>query len=255
MAFDAALALRMITNSRLRTAQGWGEYRDLQGAVCVTSGAPISALNSLGDFTTNERNIDSLLDIGFALLRAFDCPPAAETTPLDRPTTITGHLRRRGLTVESRRSWMVHPGDASSIATNASVEVRVAEPDDARTFAAIHGRTEAWVKRLSLSATLSGMLEHGNTFYLGCIDGQPVATLHLLRDGSTAGIYAASTMRSQRSQGICSTLIARAVANARAAGCDVVCLSTDAGGYAEGLYAKLGFVRAFESELWVAEER
>ena len=255
MAFDAALALRMITNSRLRTAQGWGEYRDLQGALCVTSDAPIAALNCLGNFSTDERNIESMLDIGFALLRAFDCASAAEVTPLDRPTSITDHLRRRGLTIESRRSWMAFRGNAGSIATSRDVEVRVAEPDDARTFATIHGGSEAWVKRLSLSTTLSGMLEPGNTFYLGCVDGQPVATLHLLRDGTTAGIYAVGTAKAYRRRGISSTLIARAIGDARASGCDVVCLSTDAGGYAEGLYAKRGFEQAFESELWVAGER
>ncbi len=255
MTFDAALALRMITNSRLRTAQGWGEYRDLRGALCVTSDAPIAALNCLGDFGTDERSVESLLDIGFALLRAFDCAPAAELTPLDRPAAVAEHLLRRGLIIESRRSWMAFRSDAASIATNRDVEVRVAEPDDARTFAAIHGGSESWVKRLSLSTTLTGMLEPGNTFYLACIDGQPVATLHLLRDGTTAGIYAVGTMKAHRRRGVSSTLMARAISDARAAGCDVVGLSTEGGGYAEGLYAKMGFERAFESQLWVAAGR
>lgn len=255
MAFDAALALRMITNSRLRTAQGWGEYRDLRGALAVTSDAPISGLNCIGDFTTDERNVESMLDIGFALLRAFDREPAAELTPLDRPASIAEHLGRRGLTIENRRSWMVFRGDADAIATNSDIEVRVAEPDDVRMFAAIHGGSETWVKRLSISTTLTGMLEPGNTFYLGCIDGQPVATLHLLRDGSTAGIYAVGTMKAHRRRGVSTTLIARAIRDAHAAGCDVVCLSTDAGGYAETLYAKLGFERAFESQVWAVAPR
>ena len=255
MAFDAALALRMITNGRLRTAQGWGEYRDLRGALAVTSDAPIDALNCLGDFTSDERGIESLLDIGFALLRAFDRDPAAEVTPLDRPATVADHLLRRGLAVASRRSWMALRSDAPVIATNTEVQVRVAEPDDARVFASIHGGSQAWVRRLSLSTTVTGMLEPGNTFYLAYIDGQAVGTLHLLRDGATAGIYAVGTMRAHRRKGVSSTLMARAINDARAAGCDVACLSTEADGYAEGLYAKLGFERAFVSELWVAAER
>jgi GNAT superfamily N-acetyltransferase len=255
MAFDAALALRMITNARLRTAQGWGEYRDMRGALAVTSDAPISGLNCIGDFTTDERSIESMLDIGFALLRAFDREPAAELTPLDRPDTIADHLQRRGMTVESRRSWMVFRGGANAITTNNDAEVRVAEPDDARAFAAIHGGSEAWVKRLSLSTTLTGMLEPGNTFYFGCMEGQPVATLHLLRDGSTAGIYAVGTMKAHRRRDVSTTLIARAIRDAHEAGCDVVCLSTDTGGYAETLYAKLGFERVFESQMWVVAGR
>jgi GNAT superfamily N-acetyltransferase len=255
MAFDATLALRMVTNARLRTAQGWGEYRDLQGALAVTSDAPISGLNCIGDFTTDERSIESLLDLGFALLRAFDREPAAELTPLDRPRTIAQHLQRRGMTIESRRSWMAFRSDSTTIATNSDVEVRVAEPDDARTFAAIHGGSERWVKRLFLSTTLTAMLDPGNTFYLGCIERQPVATLHLLRDGSTAGIYAVGTMKTHRRHGVSTALFARAIRDAHAAGCDLICLSTGAGGYAEMLYTELGFQRVFESQLWTMPAR
>jgi GNAT superfamily N-acetyltransferase len=254
MAFDAALALRMITNGRLRTA-GAGDYRDLHGALAVTSDAPIDALNCLGDFTSNNRNIESLLDVGFALSRAFDRRPAAHVTPLDRPASIAKHLRARRMTVASRRSWMAFRGDAAAIATNAAVRVRVAEPDDARAFATIHGGSDAWMRRMSLSWTLTGMLEPGNTYYIGYLDGLAVSTLHLLRDGATAGIYAVGTVKAHRRKGVSSTLIARAIRDAQTAGCDVVCLSTDADGYAEGLYAKLGFERAFVSELWVAADR
>jgi GNAT superfamily N-acetyltransferase len=255
MTFDAALALRMITNARLRTAQGWGEYRDLGGALVVTSDAPIAGLNCISDFATDEHGVESLLDLGFALLRAFDCAPAAELTPLDRPATIAAHLEQRGLQREGGRSWMAFRGDAAAIAKNADVDVRVAEPDDARTFAALHGGADSWVKRLSLSTTLSGMLEPGNTFYLGCLDGQPVGTLHLLVDGPTAGIYAVGTAKAHRRRGVSTTLMARAIRDAQAGGCDLVCLSTDGGGYAETLYAKVGFERTFSSEMWMAGER
>jgi ribosomal protein S18 acetylase RimI-like enzyme len=253
MAFDAALALRMITNERLRYSQGC-EYRDLHGALAVTSDWPLDALNRLGDFTSNKRNIESLLDVGFALLRAFDRRPAAELTPLDRPATISKILRARRMAIASRRSWMAFRGGATAIRINGDVEIRVAEPDDARAFAALHGGSEAWMRRLSLASTLTGMLERGNNFYIGYVEERAVATLHLLCDGATAGIYAVGTAKAHRRQGVCSTLTARAICDAQTAGCDLICLSTDADGYAESLYAKLGFERAFVSELWVAEE-
>jgi hypothetical protein len=44
--------------------------------------------------------------------------------------------------------------------------------------------------------------------------------------------------------------MARAIGDAQAAACDVICLSTASGGDAERLYAGLGFERAFESVLW-----
>lgn len=255
MTFDAAAAVRMLNNDRMRRAQGWCAFRDLGGALAATSDAPIPDLNCIEDFSTDERNIDALLDLGFALLRAFDCAPAALVTPIDRPESVAKRLRGRGLAQTGRRSWMAFRGDAGSIRANADVDVRVAEPDDATTFAALHGGNERWVKKLSLSTTLSGMLEPGNTFYLGYVEGQPVATLHLLCDGPTAGIYAVGTAKAFRRRGVSTTMMARAIRDAGAAGCDVVCLSTEAGEYAEALYAKMGFERSFESEMWVARER
>lgn len=251
MEFDAAIALRMITNHRLRSA-GWGEYRDLGGALAVTSDAPIAGLNSIGGFTTKERHLEMLLDLGFALLRAFDRDPAVELTPLDRPKSIAKHLRERQMIIESRRTWMRFPGDPSSIAANPEVQVRVAGPDDAPEFARIHGGGKRWAQRLSLSSTLAAMHEPGNTFCLGSIDGAAAGVLHLLIDGATAGIYAVATLPSQRRRGVSTALIARTITDARTAGCDLICLSTESGGYAQGLYRRLGFEPVFESQLWVS---
>ncbi len=252
MAFDAAVALRIINNERLRTAQGWGEFRDLGGALAVTSDAPVAGLNCIRDFAAEEPRVEYLLDVGFGLLRAFDRFPAVELTPLDRPASIAAHLERRLLRPSETRVTMVFRGDPAGIRVNPEVTVRVATADDVRTFAEIHSGG-GWAKRLSLSTTMSAMLDDGNTFYLGEIDGRAAATLHLLRDGATAGIYAVATAKKQRGRGLATTLIARAVADARAAGCDVIALSTsDAGNVA--LYEAAGFTRAYESILWTAPE-
>ncbi len=249
MTYDAAVALRMVTNNRLRTAQAC-EYRDLGGALAVTSDTPIPALNALVDFNTDERAIDGVLDIGFALLRAFDCDPAAEVTPLDRPQSVARHLRARGLLPASSRAWMLFRGDAAAMRTNPDVAARVAGPDDAATFASIHAGDEKWMKKFSLAGTLTAMHDDGSTFYIGELEGRAAGVLHLLRDGATAGLYAATTVRLLRRRGVCSTLMARAVADARSAGCDVICLSAAADSDAERLYRSLGFERVFESVLW-----
>ena len=255
-AFDPAVALRLITNNRLRVGQGgWATFRDLGGALAVTSDAPIAALNSLSDFTTTEPYVESLLDLGFSLLRMFDRVPAVELTPLDRPESIAEHLHRRGMTIESHRSWMVLPADAPVVASDAAISIRVAGPDDVIAFGNLHGGSEAWVRRISKASMLDALLDPGNTFYMAYVDEHPVATLHLLVDGATAGIYAVGTMRSYRRGGISSAMISRAIRDALAAGCDVIGLSTDADGPAERLYQRLGFVRAFESQLWVEPER
>jgi ribosomal protein S18 acetylase RimI-like enzyme len=146
-------------------------------------------------------------------------------------------------------------GDTPSTRVQGELEIRIAGPEDVASFALVHGGRETWARKLSRATTVEAMQDARSTFYLGIVSGQPVATLHLLCDGATAGIYAVATLRAFRRRGIASAMIARAVADARAAGCDLICLSTDAGGAAERLYERLGFERAFESTLWVEPER
>lgn len=251
MEFDAALARRMLNNSNLRMALGPVEIRDLGGALAITSDvAPIPGLNCLADFDAREASVDALLDIGFGLLRAFDRDPAVEVTPLDRPKSLVKRLERRRLRVTGMRTWMLHRGDPEAIRTNAEVEVLMAAAEDAAIFAQVHGGSERWVRQLSKQTVLAGSLEPGNTFYLGTLHGVPAGTLHMLIDGGMAGIYAVSTLRAYRRQGIASTLMREAIRDARAAGCKEIVLSTDATGDARRLYEEQGFEAAFESQMW-----
>ena len=126
--------------------------------------------------------------------------------------------------------------------------MRVAGADDVQAFAQVHGGSTAWVRRLSKQTTQVAMLEEGNTFYLGCVAGVPVSTLHLLVDGATAGIYAVGTLRAYRNRGVSSTLMAAAISDAKVTGCDLICLSTAAGGYAESLYRARASRTMFESQ-------
>ncbi|MEX0751046.1 MAG: GNAT family N-acetyltransferase [Dehalococcoidia bacterium] len=250
MAFDPVVSLRIINNERLRNAQGWAEHRDLGGVLAMTSDAPIPDLNCLEAFNTTEAKLEGLLDIGFALLRAFDCDPAAQLTPLDRPKSVAKHLERRGLRATDRWHTMVFRGDVASIPVNPTIDVRRVEPDDVPLFVSLHAGGEKWVRRLSMSSTLAAINEPGNSFYLAYVEGQPVATTHLLVDGATAGIYAVGTQKAHRRQGIATTLLAAALRDAQAAGCDVIGLRTLAGSDAERLYRRHGFELAHESRLY-----
>jgi ribosomal protein S18 acetylase RimI-like enzyme len=255
MSFDPAVALRMIANSHMRVALGTSEFRDLGGAIVVTSDAPLPALNCMSDFTTGDAQVESLLDLGFSLLRAFDRPPAAELSPLDRPTTLSDRLLRRDLTPAGGRLWMTFAGDPQRIDVNPRVTIKVVDGDDVQQFVVLHSGNQPWLRTMSRSTVLTGLLTPGNTFYLGYVEGVPVATLHLLVEGDTAGLYALGTSRAYRRQGVASTLIARAIADALAAGARTVYLSTDNTNKAASLYEKLGFVGAFETTLWVERER
>jgi ribosomal protein S18 acetylase RimI-like enzyme len=256
MTFDPAISLRLINNERLRRSHGWGTYRDLGGALAFTSEAPTADSNCIEGFTTDDARVEGLLDIGFALLRAFDREPAVCVTPLDRPESLAERLGRRGLTPTERTVTLAFGAGATPGPTNPDVEVRRATPDDAPAFAAIvSAGAPRWARTLILSSALEAVPEAGNTHYLGLIDGQAVGALQLLVDGATAGIYATATLRAHRQRGVCSALLAAAVADARAAGCDVIGLRTAAEGPARHLFQSRGFTLAHESVLWAAPER
>ena len=250
MSFDAALALRIRRNERLRTAQGWGDFHDIGGALVVTSDAPIHGLNCIGDFTADQHRAEYLLDVGFALLRAFDRDPAVELGPLDRPLSLREHVARRGLRLSGGRVVMAH--DGSTPASSApGIDVWPISPDDARTFAEIHSGGARWVRQLSLRTTLGAMLDDGNTFYLAYVDGQAAGTLHLLCDEGIAGIYAVATLKAHRGRGVATALLRRAIRDARATGCETIALSTDRENQAQRLYAANGFVPLYETAMWL----
>lgn len=251
-AFDPAIASRILNNERLRVAHGWGEYHNLGDALVVTSDAPIARLNCVTGFHARERSLDATLDLGFALLRAFDRDPAVELTPLDRPATIRRHLQRRRLAPSARQRWLTLTDARVAPAPNPQVQVKAADPDDAPTFADILAGSTRWLRRLALSTTLTAMHERGNAFYLALVEGAAVGCAHVLSTESTAGIYGLATLRAYRRHGVATALLARAVADARSAGCEVIALSTAAESPAERLFLALGFTPAFETELWVA---
>jgi GNAT superfamily N-acetyltransferase len=252
MAFDPVVSLRLINNEHLRDAQGWAEHRDLRGALAVTSDAPVPHLNCIEAFQTTEAELEGLLDIGFALLRAFDREPAVQITPLDRPRSVAKFVARRRLVLAARSHAMVFRGDPASIPAGTAIDVRRIGPDDVPDFVAVHAGRERWVRRLSMVSTLSAVNEPGNSFYLAYIDAQPVGTTHLLIDGATAGIYAVGTLRAHRRKGVATAMLRTALLDAQAAGCDVIGLQTAAESDAERLYVRHGFELAHERQLWTA---
>jgi GNAT superfamily N-acetyltransferase len=250
MTFDPVVSLRIINNERLRRAQGWAEHRDLGGASAITSDAPLGDLNCIEAFSTPDAKVEGLLDLGFALLRAFDRDPAARITALDRPKSLAKRLERRGLRVTAVSNAMVFRGDPAAVPSNADIDVRRADPEDARSFVRINAGDHKWAKRALTGPTMEAMNEPANFFYLAYVEGEPVATTQMLIDGRTAGIYAVATLRAHRQQGIATTLLARALRDATDANCDVIGLRTIAGSDAERLYTRYGFEPAHETRLY-----
>jgi ribosomal protein S18 acetylase RimI-like enzyme len=254
MAFDPALSLRIANNQRLMRGTHRGQYRDLGGALALTSDAPLPQWNCIEGFTTDERRLDGLLDVGFALLRAFDQPPAVRLTPLDRPQDIETRLRQRGLVERSRDVSLILRGDVPDSPRDNAVVIRRATPEDAGAFATIDAQVNAprerWARPFLLGAALANVLEPSRAFYLGSLDGEPVGTALCVSDGGVAGIYSVATLRAYRRRGVATALTLRAIADARAGGADTVCLECESGGEAMALYTRLGFQPAHESALW-----
>lgn len=253
MPFDPAISLRIIHNERVRRAAHLGEYRDLGGALVVTADWPLVNMNCLEGFTTDERRVENLLDIGFSLLRAFDRPPAARITPVDRPRSLAKRLRSRGLVEAECETAMVFTGDASAIARNKDVSVRICGPDDAPVFARVQfeaGGGPSWWRGFLLASALSNVHNPNSTLYLASIDGEPAGTLWLLATDGAAGLYAVSTLKKQRRRGVASTLVSRAIADAQRSAADLITLQTDSRNDAHRLFASLGFEDAHQAVIW-----
>jgi ribosomal protein S18 acetylase RimI-like enzyme len=111
---------------------------------------------------------------------------------------------------------------------------------------------EKWARPFLLGAALANVLEPSHAFYLAYRGEEPVGTALCVVDGGVAGIYSVATLRAHRRQGVATALMRRAIADARSAGAELVCLECASGGEAIPLYTSLGFEPAHESVLWAA---
>jgi GNAT superfamily N-acetyltransferase len=76
-------------------------------------------------------------------------------------------------------------------------------------------------------------------FYIGLLDGEPVATAELAVGGGVVGLYNISTLAPYRGRGIGSAMTHRPLVDARAAGWRTAILQASEGGL--GVYRRLGF--------------
>jgi ribosomal protein S18 acetylase RimI-like enzyme len=81
-------------------------------------------------------------------------------------------------------------------------------------------------------------------FYLGCRDGNPIATLATLQDGENASLEFVSTLKEYRCQGAATALCAKALKDLRLSGVKTVTLRSST--EAISVYARLGFKPYYE---------
>jgi ribosomal protein S18 acetylase RimI-like enzyme len=73
------------------------------------------------------------------------------------------------------------------------------------------------------------------------VDGEPVSFTNLYLDGDTAQVEAVATLEAHRGRGYAKAVVARAVAEAEAAGATWIFLVADAEDWPQEMYRKLGF--------------
>jgi GNAT superfamily N-acetyltransferase len=81
--------------------------------------------------------------------------------------------------------------------------------------------------------------EPGVRYYVGYVDGEPVATGVGIATGRTIGVYNIATVESARRRGYGAAMTVRAVLDGRAAGCDVAVLQASTMGLP--IYERLGY--------------
>lgn len=261
MKFDAVTSLKVVNNQRMMVATHRGEYRELGGALALTSDLTHPRFNCLEGFTTDIHRLESLLDVGFSLLRAFDRPASVRLSPLDLPANIGERLARRGLIETGRDVAMVLGDDpaAAAGATGADIRIVRCDPENASAWATLHLQAAglpSHVKPLLLGATLANVLDPDHAFYMASapddVDGQYVATLLAVREAETTGLYSIATLKSYRRRGIATALSRRAIADAGASGATCICLEVASDNApALRLYEALGFRAAHETVQWV----
>jgi GNAT superfamily N-acetyltransferase len=253
---DPDLSRRIIANQRALRGALLGRYYDLQGALALVSDTPIEDWNHLEGFTTDEAGIEGLLDIGFALLRAFDQPPAVYLTPFDQPASTAGRLAARFLVEDTPRVSMALRGDAGAFRTNGDVAVERLDPAAVREFSTVVAAgDDAWVEPFLRANVQRRVHDARHAFYLARLDGRPAGATLLFSEDATAGLYFVATAPAQRGRGVATTLLARAIEDARRAGSEVIALECLAGGDAHRLCQRLGFQPAHEASLWVQPAR
>ena len=87
-------------------------------------------------------------------------------------------------------------------------------------------------------------------FYIGYMNDNPVGTALIVRTGNLAGIYAVATIPNFRKQGVGSSVMSRAISDARSMDSEAITLQVVEGSYAESLYKKLGFKTAFNTSIF-----
>lgn len=176
------------------------------------------------------------------LLLAEDAAAAERAAPLIRAVGMTPGDPIPGM--------LLAPIPDPSPAPN-GLDIRVVDDADMLriyndTVSEAFGMPRVWLAILDDPATLH---LHDFAFYLGLLDGAPVATAMRFTSHRIAGIYNVATLPAYRRRGFGAALTWRAVADGRAEGCLASALQSSEEGFQ--VYARMGYRHVADYRTWV----
>jgi ribosomal protein S18 acetylase RimI-like enzyme len=266
--FSLSTVLRaMETNVQeawLRLGRGLGaEVHDEPELLWFLSGIPFHLANGIMRAHFPPDADEEILDEQIKRLTAQGVPMAWMIGPSTRPTDLGSYLEGRGWSHEHDDEAPGMAVDLHSLDEHLSLPPhltieRVSGEETLKTWLRIMvGGSELSEEGLVL--LLDVVTRHGFKYdtavhyYLGMLDGSPVATSLLYLGGGVAGIYNVATLPSARRQGIGSALTLAPLLDARSWGYRIGTLQSTAMGL--NLYRRIGFKEycTFHAYFWSGE--
>ena len=223
------------------------------GTAFVSSDPAPLTWNFVGALRSSATGVDEAIDRTGQLFADWNRTPCVKVTPMTEPEEWPARLERRGWVRSVRLTHMVLDAVFDG---GADITVRACEgADDIARFSDVQSegfgvpQWRSWVHKINLI----NASRTDQCFYLAEADGEIAGVCLVLRTGSVAGLYAVATLERHRRRGVARALIARAATDARAHGCETLCLNTASAGAAEAAFQRVGFRSVFESVFYTPE--
>ena len=213
----------------------------------ATSAVPLHLANGVIRTHLTTANADSRIAAIIGDLRANDEPFAWLIGPSSQPDDLTARLEARGLTLDDESPGMAVDLHAAVLTAPLPAGATVVEVLDDNTL-------RRWIDVLCAASPLPNAVrellhalhaEHGFNpnpelrFYLGMLDGTPVATSLLFVSSGVAGIYCVATLPQVRGRGLGAAMTVTPLCTAHEAGLAIGILQSSQMGYP--IYRRLGF--------------
>jgi len=212
--------------------------------ILYSSGAPSALLNGVLAARFTSENMSGRTDEALSFFKGRGLPMTFFVGPRCKPPELGSYLESLGMTPGWTRPGMAIDMDAvGSEPLLAGLKIRSAEDLEslgscARIFAEAFGadkQTTTWMRELAMCYGIS----NARRWYLGLLDGKPVATSLLVLHKGVAGIYCVATLEEARGRGIGAALTREPLLVAKGLAYDFAVLQSSKMGLP--VYERLGF--------------